>query len=103
MQTLMFVSFAFYSATNIVFADVKDGKKSYRSKCLLSNSNQTYNLYSITMFSLFLTLETMFLTLKSSLKCISSAFRQNTALKSSLASVSPNPNPHNPPPDQLSA
>ena len=27
MQTLMFVSFAFYSATNIVFADVKDGKK----------------------------------------------------------------------------
>ena len=26
MQTLMFVSFAFYSATNIVFADVKDGK-----------------------------------------------------------------------------
>jgi len=26
MQTLMFVSFAFYSATNIVFADVKDEK-----------------------------------------------------------------------------
>ena len=41
MQTLMFVSFAFYSATNIVFADVKDGKNDRFSWSELSGQSLT--------------------------------------------------------------